>query len=248
MPEGPNIRKTAQAIRTFLAQRSDLVADVECGFAHLHMDGKVRFQGSEDGVQVHGKTLFLIFIHGLLEVHAGMTGTWTMGPVMEHHYTSYISFTFSCGNVLTFILADRIGKVNLYPGRTDPQGIVVERKWGPDIYTLERQALLKLFSSNRRSKISTLLMNQKFLAGIGNYLRSEILYVAGLHGDHRLVDLSYDQRVSLANAVHDVYRYYTDCPHPVHKVYRKSRDPDGHRVQETRVSGRSLFWVPEVQH
>ena len=42
----------------------------------------------------------------------------------------------------------------------------------------------------RRRRLGHLLLDQSFLAGVGNYLRSEILYYAGIGHDRRPADLS----------------------------------------------------------
>ncbi|MEM7446869.1 MAG: endonuclease VIII [Myxococcota bacterium] len=53
----------------------------------------------------------------------------------------------------------------------------------------------------RRKRLSTLLLDQSFLAGVGNYLRSEILFEAGVHPDLRPVDLPADVLALLARSV-----------------------------------------------
>ena len=54
-------------------------------------------------------------------------------------------------------------------------------------------------SFRRRSFIS-LLLDQRFLAGLGNYLRSEILFVARVHPTLRPVDCNETQISALAKA------------------------------------------------
>lgn len=55
-----------------------------------------------------------------------------------------------------------------------------------------------------RRRLGHLLLDQSFLAGVGNYLRSEILYVARLHPDTRPADLDDEQQRALAAAVHEL--------------------------------------------
>jgi len=47
-----------------------------------------------------------------------------------------------------------------------------------------------------------MLLDQGFFAGVGNYLRSEILFKAGLHQQRRLCDLDSSARHRLAAAIH----------------------------------------------
>ena len=51
-----------------------------------------------------------------------------------------------------------------------------------------------------RRGLGHLLLDQSFLAGVGNYLRSEILFLAGLAPTARIGDLDNDQRQTLADA------------------------------------------------
>ncbi len=53
-------------------------------------------------------------------------------------------------------------------------------------------------------QLGHLLLDQSFLAGVGNYLRSEILFVAGLHWSLRPRDLSRGQVLRLAEAIHQL--------------------------------------------
>lgn len=57
-----------------------------------------------------------------------------------------------------------------------------------------------------RRQLAALLLDQGFVAGIGNYLRSEILFVAGIHPARRPRDLSDDERHALARAIRRVSR------------------------------------------
>ncbi len=52
-----------------------------------------------------------------------------------------------------------------------------------------------------RKTLAHLLLDQAFVAGLGNYLRSEILHVAGLRADARPADLGETARRRLAAAI-----------------------------------------------
>jgi endonuclease-8 len=55
-------------------------------------------------------------------------------------------------------------------------------------------------------RLAALLLDQGFLAGLGNYLRSEILYVTGLHHEQKLGAVGADGRRRLADAAFDLTR------------------------------------------
>jgi formamidopyrimidine-DNA glycosylase len=67
--------------------------------------------------------------------------------------------------------------------------------------------LERLQSKTFKSKgFPNLLLNQHFLGGLGNYLRSEILFVAGIHPSLRPVDCSIEQLQKLAVALLEIPR------------------------------------------
>ena len=58
--------------------------------------------------------------------------------------------------------------------------------WGPDILdpSLTPQTIVERLTSTRfqNQSLGKLYLDQRFLAGVGNYLRSEILFRAGVNG------------------------------------------------------------------
>ena len=73
---------------------------------------------------------------------------------------------------------------------------------GPDVMSAGTGAALAQIREQRfaRRQFGSLLLDQHFLAGIGNYLRSEILFVSGLHPRLRPIDCSLEQLAALAKA------------------------------------------------
>ena len=82
-----------------------------------------------------------------------------------------------------------------------------------------------------------MLLDQGFYAGIGNYLRSEILFYAGLRPMKRPKDLSDTQREKLANSIlttiHQAYREAGVTNRP---VWRKRVQQAGERRAQWRFA------------
>ena len=86
---------------------------------------------------------------------------------------------------------------------------------GPDILsdsTVEETVSERLCSKTYKNRnLGGLLLNQHFIAGLGNYLRSEILFFSGLMPELRPIDLNYDQLRQLSNSIKNVsvraYKY-----------------------------------------
>jgi endonuclease-8 len=81
---------------------------------------------------------------------------------------------------------------------------------GPDVLdetTTPAVVAARLADPRRaRSTLGALLLDQGFIAGLGNYLRSDILFAAGLMHDLRAGELTAAQRRRLAKAIVDVAR------------------------------------------
>jgi formamidopyrimidine-DNA glycosylase len=104
------------------------------------------------------------------------------------------------------------------------------------------------------------LMDQTLVfSGIGNIIKSEMLYDAGISPKRHIKDLSeaewrriFDSARRFAQGV--LYTLKTrpedlDAYYGLHSIYQKERDPNGRLVKEYKAAdGRSTFYVPEIQH
>ena len=145
-------------------------------------------------------------------------------------------------------------------------------KLGPDVLdpAVDAKALLAHMRDPRFGKrtLAALLLAQDFAAGMGNYLRSEVLFQARLSPHRILQDLTVGERRRLANALLDVprraYRAKLDDALPPGKdylartrasfgfaVFERAGAPcprgDG-TIAEIRLAGRRLYWCPGCQH
>lgn len=84
------------------------------------------------------------------------------------------------------------------------------RRLGPDVLDARVEpALVRQRLDDERFRgrsLGALLLDQAFVAGLGNYLRSEILFVAGVPPERRPRDLTAAQRDALADAIVTITR------------------------------------------
>ncbi|PLM95414.1 endonuclease VIII, partial [Klebsiella quasipneumoniae] len=104
--------------------------------------------------------------------------------------------------------------------------------------------------------------DQAFLAGLGNYLRVEILWQVGLTGQHKASELNAIQLDALAHALLDIPRlsYRTrgqpdDNKHHGALFRFKVFHRDGEQcercggvIEKTMLSSRPFYWCPRCQH
>jgi len=137
---------------------------------------------------------------------------------------------------------------------------------GPDILDekLEEADIVERIGQPRfhRRSLAAIYLDQGFLAGLGNYLRSEILYCAGLHPKRRPVDLERDERQSLARVTREIcWRSYrtggvtlseAHCNGRGERfwVFARSSKPCYRcrtKIQRENFSGRRLYYCPACQ-
>ena len=116
--------------------------------------------------------------------------------------------------------------------------------------------------SNKRIKnkqICGFLLEQKYFSGIGNFLRSEIVYTAKIRPDKILSNLSDFEKGELYDVSLKVIleAYLTQgisggyFPKGTFKLkcYNRNFDPYGNIVvKEYFKDKRSMYWVPEIQN
>lgn len=123
---------------------------------------------------------------------------------------------------------------------------------------------LEIFSKPMRSScaIANVLVDQKYLAGIGWYLAMEMLYFAGISPHRPAKDLTLQDWLNLRKIAHQVikisYSYggltIRDYISPDGQsgnypasVYGRKVDPNGYRVINGKCGGRSTHYVAELQ-
>lgn len=118
---------------------------------------------------------------------------------------------------------------------------------------------------NGNKQIGKFLLDQKPFAGVGNYIRAEVLYMAKISPFRYIKDISDKKLVRLYDSIQKVLwesfkcrgmsiQFYTDLKgkygdyEKYLKVYDKDIDPDGNEVvKDDFPKGRTIYWVPEVQ-
>jgi endonuclease-8 len=200
MPEGPEIRRAADRLgRVLTGQTPENVELLLPGLAR-HA-AKIRGQRIV-GVQPRSKALLIHFDGGhSLYSHNQLYGRW---------YVVRTGKTPRTGRSLRLAIHTRDHSALLYSASDIAvlSAAQLERhpylcKLGPDLLDPETTlADLRAHVEDerfRRRSLASLLLDQAFLAGLGNYLRSEILYVATLPHDVTLGAIGAEARQRLAD-------------------------------------------------
>jgi len=191
MPEGPEIRLAADGLNLVLSGQK--VDEVEMGLPHLQCWRSVLAGQRVSRVYNRGKAMLTQFEHGVtIYSHNQLYGLWQIFPrhkVPDSGRQLRLALHTKLHSTVLYSASD----ISVWPTETVHEHPFLSRL-GPDVLSdnLDWQTLKARFLKPefRNRRFAQLLLDQHFLAGIGNYLRSEILFDAGFYPWHRPDDLS----------------------------------------------------------
>jgi formamidopyrimidine-DNA glycosylase len=158
-----------------------------------------------------------------LLLHFGMTGDlrWAPEPAGRHRHDRVILLLDD--GELRYRNMRKLGGVWLASG---PEGVdELLGHLGPDALRVRRTEFLELLGK-RRGRVKATLLDQSFVAGVGNLVADEALWRARLHPARPIRDLSPDDRAVLFRELRSVLRHEVD------------RSPGGSQTRWTIVRGR----------
>ena len=201
MPEGPEIRLAADKIAAVLEGKT--IQEVSFGqpkMKHYAQD----FQGQiVTHIETRGKAMLTHFAHGYtIYSHNQLYGVWKVsarGKLPKTNRTLRLALHTDTHSALLYSASD----ISVWLTEDIEQHPFLARI-GPDILssTLEWRDVLKILQSKAfvGRSLSAVYLDQAFVAGIGNYLRSEILFDAGIHHDFKAKALTKAQLGKLARS------------------------------------------------
>ncbi|MGY1457660.1 MULTISPECIES: endonuclease VIII [unclassified Luteimonas] len=269
MPEGPEIRRAADRL-------VEAVAGEPLVRAWFAFPALKRFEAGLAGRRIEsitsrGKAMLVRFEHGwTMYSHNQLYGVWKVAAPGERPGTKRslrVALETAHGAILLYSASDvsmwRSDEVESHPFL---QGL------GPDVLdpALDAAAVAARLQSApfRGRALGGLLLDQGFLAGMGNYLRSEVLFAAGLRPARRPKDLEPEATARLARALLDIPRlsyatrgiapadrmrddYLTDTPDAFRfQVFGREGQPCpacGTTIERMSVGSRRLYVCPACQ-
>jgi len=202
---------------------------------------------------------------GALLVHLGMSGRLMLvDPGVAHLPHTHVSLTLENGRELRFVDPRRFGRV-FWEGGKKGKWVSLARL-GPEPLEIPPSEFVARVRARRR-EIKPLLLDQHFLAGVGNIYADESLHRAGIHPRRKSDSLSGEALYRLHRAVQEVLkeaigaggssvRSYVDSQgsaggyqHSL-RVYGREGDPCpacAARIVRKIVGGRSSFYCPRCQ-
>jgi formamidopyrimidine-DNA glycosylase len=266
LPELPEVETVAQGLRQTIIRKK--LKGVEVFLPKTVRGGDLQdlVGRTVRGVDRIGKLMLLRWTGDLtLLWHLKMTGQIRLmrpgDPLTKH---THLRFSFN-GLDLRFVDLRQFGYVKLVPtclADRDP----VLKTLGPDALGLDRDVFLKRLG-RRKGRIKPLLLNQSFVAGIGNIYADESLFRAGIHPLALASSLSPKERLRLYDEIQAVLQEavalggssisnFCDVHGRLgyfqtkHRVYRHTAEPCpvcGEAIERFRLGGRGTHFCPRCQ-
>ena len=202
MPEGPEIRQAADEVAKALVDRP--VTEIFFAFDRLKSFEDILTGEKVTAVKTRGKAMVICFTVPLyIYSHNQLYGRWYVRKLQSYPTTNRqlrLAVHNSKKSALLYSASD-IQVLDEHGLATHPFLSRVELDVLDQAVTVEQVVDRFLDKRFCRRQLTSLLLDQHFLGGLGNYLRSEILFVAKVHPSLRPVDCDTGQIQALAQAV-----------------------------------------------
>ncbi len=270
MPEGPEIRRAADRLAAVVV--GEPLTRAFFAFPELKPFEAELVGRRVESVTPRGKALLTRFDHGwTLYSHNQLYGVWrVVEPGASPQATKRslrVALDTARGAILLYSASDvamwRSDEVESHPFL---QGL------GPDVLdpALDTGTVAARLQSPafRGRALGGLLLDQGFLAGMGNYLRAEVLFAAGMRPERRPRDLDAAATARLARHLLEIPRlsyrtrgiapadrmredYLTDTPDAFRfQVFGREGQPCpecGTPIERSSVASRRLYLCPACQ-
>jgi len=269
MPELPEVETIKNDLFPLLVGRT--VVDVKVGWQGCvdrpsveEFCDQIAGRHIED-VGRRGKLLVFTLSGGMtLLVHLRMTGRLLVKEATAPWEThTRLSLRLDDGQGLRFVNLRKFGRLYLVADREEVVGKLGPEPLGEDFGVEDFCALF----DNRRGMIKPLLLNQRFIAGLGNIYVDEALFQARLHPQRKADTLTSEELFRLYHAIRKALRQgiedkgtsLTDYVRPDGRggrhqdrllVFRRGEEPCprcGTTIERIVVGGRGTFICPHCQ-
>jgi formamidopyrimidine-DNA glycosylase len=273
LPELPEVETTARGLR------ARIVGLRICGVGRIDWPRMLPNTSQADlqdglvGLRVtvidrRGKYLLIgLELDRWLVIHRKMSGnvllsTADVAPALHTH----LEIAFDDGTLLRFVDARKFGRVYFFRFFLELQDFL-DARLGPDSLVDFDESVLAGKLRGRRGRIKSLLLDQAFLAGIGNLYADEALWEARIHPLRSADSLSETEIRGLAQAIKQVlqdaidrrgtsfsdYRDADGSPgenQDFLNVYARAGEPCprcGTPISRTLIGARSSHFCPHCQ-
>ena len=202
----------------------------------------------------HGKYLFVYLKPKYLVMHFGMTGDLKYYNKKEDlPKFSKVIFQFNNDFNLAYISTRMFGKLDVVDSI---EKFIKSKRLGPDAFKMSLEEFKETLV--RRTAIAkNALLNQGFIAGVGNIYSDEILFKTKLHPRTKLNSIGERKVEELFLTIKEVLKFgiekqgdlstYPDSFLIPHRKKEEKCPSCNHEIERFKISGRHGFFCPNCQ-
>lgn len=271
MPEGAEVKRIAYQLNEIISGKEISNIQIISGRYKNHsppngFSEKNYFFSPEkiNAVSCKGKFIWLSFRNNpelSIWNTLGMTGSWSKTKT-DH---SRVEFLFIDESKIYFNDIRNFGTMHFSSSKKELENKI--SSLGPDMLSNPPSLddFSKIVKKHGKKTLPEFLMNQKNISGVGNYVKAESLYLAGISPERLCSSLSEKEISTLKDSIENVLSASYNSGGSTIKTYRdvygnagsftsrflvygNKQDPQGNSVSSyTSKDGRTTFWVPALQ-
>jgi DNA-formamidopyrimidine glycosylase len=277
MPEGPEVNIIKDGLNHNLKNKIIFDINLPEGSKFLkktpdgYNDFKTSLPAKVKDIKSKGKLIYFVFDNGwYLMCRLLMSGGWYLEKAHKHNHCEIVYKKNSSDEKtksIWFVDPRHFGTLKWTNNKSVLDTTLDDI--GPDLLndkiTSEEYISKMKNQKNGKKTIATVLMDQSVFSGVGNYLKSEILYKARVSPHSIIKNIPDDKMTEIFNIILEKIkksyiaggasiRDYSDIRGNEGEysfefaVYQKKKDPLGNKViMEKTKDGRTTHWVKEVQ-
>ncbi len=274
MPEGPEVRYLVDILNKKIKNKNIKKIEILGG---KYLRKKANFNNliglNIKSINCYGKFIYWIFNNTdfVLFNTLGMTGWW----IFEEEIHNNVKIVFDDNTFIYFNDSRNFG--NIIISNNDNLNKKLN-KLGADIFNKNDIDKFKNRLDRKRDDmmICTALLDQNVIAGCGNYLRAEALYISKISPFRKIRNVSYEEYIMLFDILNQLAWYYYNERKgrklniinnkyklsPIYKkkgpskykpkygffyVYRQKEDLLGNMILTKQINNRTIHYVPSIQ-
>jgi DNA-formamidopyrimidine glycosylase len=204
MPEGPEVKIASDYFNKFFSTSKQIKFEIISEYYH-HKYSDV-FNTIRDNLKIVkstytiGKNTFLDLENNqIFNFHLGMTGGWSNELVKHCHFR-----VFDCNKEMFFRDVRKFGNMKIitqseFKEKHNPKYDLLNKSYNLKIHLNYLETKIK-----SQKSICSIIMDQKYFPGVGNYIKSESLYASKIHPEEKWGNLKEGIKLELIKIIQRV--------------------------------------------
>jgi len=204
MPEGPEVKIASDYFNEFFLDSKKIEFEIISEYYnqkyadifHTIMENLKEYKQT----QTIGKNIFLeLEKQQIFNIHLGMTGGWSNKLVKHCHFR-----VFDSNKEIFFKDVRKFAKMRIIDQSQfnkifNPEFDLLNRLYNIRIHLEYLQKKIK-----KQKSICSIIMNQEYFPGVGNYIKSESLYASKIHPEERWGNLDTNMKINLIKNIQTI--------------------------------------------